>query len=77
MKKKKEKHYVQKLIPWIIVAVLGYTIAAFLLQFIVQVEVSPTLTTCYFAFWGTEIVAMATIKSVKESKKSKREESEE
>jgi len=65
----KKKHYIQKLIPWIIVAVMSYTVAAFLLQFITQTEISSTLTVSYFAFWGTEIIAIATITSVKEKNK--------
>ena len=42
-----------------------YTVANFLLQFFTSVEVSPTLTTAWFAFWGTELVAMAAIKTTK------------
>jgi hypothetical protein len=73
-KEKKKKHYAQKLLPWIIVAVMLYTISAFVLQFFNGTEISPTLTTAYFAFWGTEIIAIATIKSVKEGKKNKETE---
>jgi hypothetical protein len=29
------------------------------------IEISPTLTTCWFVFWGTEIAALAGIKVTK------------
>lgn len=45
------------------VAVCTYTTASILLQKYTSVEVSPTLTTAVFAFFGTELVAIATIKN--------------
>lgn len=42
-----------------------YTIANFALQYFTSVEVSPTLTTAWFTFWGTELVALAAIKTSK------------
>ena len=45
--------------------IILYTVANFVLQYFVQVEVSPTLTTAWFAFWGTELVALAAIKTCK------------
>jgi amino acid permease len=42
-----------------------YTAAAFVLQYFTSVEVSSTLTAAWFAFWGTELVALAAIKTVK------------
>ncbi len=75
----KKKSYAQKLLPWIIVAIVMYTIAAFVLQFVTQVEISSTLTTAYFTFWTVEIISIASIKNVKEKRKSKQvdDESEE
>jgi hypothetical protein len=78
MKKKCKKiNYAKLLLPWIIVAVLGYTIAAFILQFFTQVEISPTLTTCYFTFWTVEIVSLAGIKTMKVKKNSENDKEEE
>ena len=68
-KKKKEKPYAQKLIPIIIIAIMGYTILAFILQFKMGIEPSPTLTTAYFSFWGAEIIGLATIRTSKEKTK--------
>lgn len=49
----------------IVIAIVLYTIADFVLQYFTSIEVSPTLTTCWFAFWGTEIIALAAIKTSK------------
>lgn len=54
--------------------IILYTIANFVLQYFVQVEVSPTLTTAWFAFWGTELVALAAIKTCKVKNNYKKEE---
>ena len=49
----------------IIIAITLYAAADFVLQYFTSIEVSPTLTTCWFAFWGTEIVSLAVIKTSK------------
>ena len=49
----------------IVFAIIAYTVADFVLQYFTSIEVSPTLTTCWFAFWGTEIIALAAIKTSK------------
>lgn len=71
-KNKKDKSYAKLLLPWIITAIMGYTIAAFILQFVTSVEISSTLTTAYFAFWTVEIISLAGIKTIKV--KGKKEE---
>ena len=45
--------------------IIIYTASNFVLQYFTSVEVSPTLTNAWFAFWGTEIVALTAIKTVK------------
>jgi biotin transporter BioY len=45
--------------------IILYTVADFILQYFTSIEVSPTLTTAWFAFWGTELVALAAIKTSK------------
>ena len=42
--------------------IILYTAADFALQYFAGVEVSPTLTTAWFSFWGVELVALAAIK---------------
>lgn len=49
----------------ICVMIILYTAATFALQYFTTIEVSPTLTTAWFAFWGTELVALAAIKTSK------------
>lgn len=45
-----------------IVAIITYTIAAILLQKYIMMELSPTLTTCVYGFFGTELLGLAGIK---------------
>ena len=45
--------------------IILYTVAAFALQYFASVEISPTLTTAWYAFWATELVALAAIKTSK------------
>ena len=45
--------------------IILYTIAAFILQYYTSVEISPTVTTAFFSFWGVEIVNLAIIKTSK------------
>ena len=47
-----------------IVAIAIYTMAAIALQKYTMIEVSPTLTTCVYAFFGTELLSLAGIKMV-------------
>ena len=58
----------------VIIAITLFAAATFCLQYFAGVEVSPTLTTCWFAFWGTEIVSLAAIKTSKVKHNYKKEE---
>lgn len=49
----------------ICIMIILYTAADFVLQYFAGIEVSPTLTGAWFAFWGTELVALAAIKTTK------------
>ena len=64
-KKKRKKHFSDYIVAAAITAIGLYTAAAVTLQFCGLMEVSPTLTTCWFGFWTVEIVALAAIKSGK------------
>ena len=48
-----------------VVAVVGYGITATVVQVMTGAELSPTLTTAWFSFWGVEIIALAAIKNCK------------
>lgn len=60
----------------ICIMIIFYTIADFALQYFTNIEVSPTLTTAWFAFWGTELVALAAIKTSKVKHKQDNESEE-
>ena len=53
------------MIVLICIMIILYTAADFALQYFSQVEVSPTLTTAWFTFWGVELVNLAIIKTSK------------
>ena len=44
------------------VMIILYAAANFVLQYYTSVEVSPTLTTAWFTFWGSELFMLAGIK---------------
>jgi hypothetical protein len=74
--KNPRKPYAQRLIPLIIFAVVSYTVADILLQIFKNVEISSTLTTCWFGFWGIEIINLAAIKYSKVKKPKIKQSSE-
>ena len=45
-----------------VIANISYVVAAIWLQLQTGVEISSTLTTCWFTFWGCEIFVLAGIK---------------
>lgn len=47
------------------VMITAYAAANFVLQYYTSVEVSPTLTTAWFSFWGGELLALTGIKITK------------
>jgi len=59
-----------------ILAVTVFTVAAFVLQFRGYMEISATLTGCWFAFWTVEIVALASIRNSKTKHVDSKEEKE-
>ena len=46
----------------VVIAIVGYVVASFILQYHTSTEISSTLTTCWFGFWTIEILALAGIK---------------
>ena len=65
MNNKPKKKVSNIMLVLICTMIIIYTAADFALQYFAGVEVSPTLTTAWFAFWGTELVALAAIKTSK------------
>ena len=62
---RRKKHFSDYIVAAAIVAIGIYTAAAVVLQFCGFMEISSTLTTCWFSFWTVEIVALAAIKGGK------------
>lgn len=62
---KRKKHFSDYIVAAAIAAIALYTAAAVTLQFCGLMEISPTLTTCWFSFWTVEIAALAAIKGGK------------
>lgn len=52
-----------------VIAIIGYVVADFILQYHTGVEISTTITTCWFVFWTSEIFILAGIKGVKTMKR--------
>lgn len=53
------------MLVFIVIAIVLYTVANFALQYFAGIEVSPTLTTAWFSFWGIELINLAAIKTSK------------
>lgn len=45
-----------------ILSIMTYTIAAIIIQKFTLMEISPTLTTCVYGFFGTELIGLAGIR---------------
>lgn len=67
---KKKKKVSNIMLVIVVIAIVGYAVANFVLQYHMGVEVSPTLTTVWFAFWTSEILALTSIKRGKIKRES-------
>ncbi len=47
------------------VMAIAYAVADLVLQYAMNVELSPTLTGCWYTFWGVELINLANIKNTK------------
>jgi biotin transporter BioY len=65
LKQKPKKKVSNVMLVLICAMIILYTIAAFILQYFISIEISPTLTTAWYAFWGTELVCLTAIKTTK------------
>lgn len=73
-KVKKKRAFADYIVFISIIMVTMFTVAAFVLQFKGLMEISATLTTCWFAFWTAEIVSLAAIKTSKVKNNYKKED---
>ena len=66
MGKKKKRFRMSKfIVPFVIISIFSFTGLAIWLQFTKTMELSATLITCFFAFCGTELLALASIEKTK------------
>ena len=65
MSNKPKKKVSNIMLVLICTMIIVYAAADFILQYYTSVEVSPTLTTAWFSFWGVELCALTTIKITK------------
>ena len=59
---KRERKTSTVMLVIIVASIILYTVGAFFIQYNTGVEVSSTLTTCWFSFWGVEILAITGIR---------------
>ncbi len=62
-KKKMAKR--DKMLIVAVTCIVSYTVAAIILQFFTSVEVSSTLTLCWYGFWTAEIWTLSGITKAK------------
>ncbi len=62
MKNKQKKKVSNMMLVVVCIMIILYAAANFVLQYFTSVEVSPTLTTAWFTFWGSELVCLTGIK---------------
>lgn len=73
---RKKKKVSNIMLVVIVTAIVGYVIADFILQYRMGIEISSTITTCWFSFWTVEIVALTGIKVSKVRNSSSENDSE-
>lgn len=54
--------YLKKIVAFCIAFIVVYTLLQTYLSYKLSIELSPTLTTCVYAFFGTELAACAFIR---------------
>lgn len=65
VKQKNHSRTSKWIIAFVIVSLFTYTAAAIWLQLKIGIEISPTLTTCFYAFCTGELWLLASIKKTK------------
>lgn len=63
--KKNKKKVSNILLVLICTMIILYASASFALQYFTTVEISPTLTTAWFTFWGVELINLTVIRTSK------------
>lgn len=64
-KPKKKRPMSRFLVPFIVVSIFSFTAVAVYVQLKTNIELSPTLITCFYGFTGSELAMLASIKKTK------------
>lgn len=62
---KKQKKTSNVVLAVVIITVIAYTIASFWITYVRGVSIDPTLTTCFYTFFGSELLLLAGLKTSK------------
>lgn len=73
-KRTRKKSFADRVVYVSITAVTSFTIVALIFHYFDKVDLSDTLITAWFSFWGVEIIALATIKTSKVKHRYERED---
>lgn len=73
MPEKRERKVSNIMLVVVVVGILAYTIANLWITYATGAAIDSTLTTCFYAFWGSELLALTTLKTAKILKRPKDE----
>lgn len=63
--KRKKKSLSKRLVPLVLICIFTFTTIAIYVQVTTGIELSPTLTTCFFSFCTGELWCLSSIKKIK------------
>lgn len=72
--KKPHIDFLKLCVVFSIFIIIIYTTVSVILNYLTQIELSPTLTTCVYGFFGTEIVSTALIRIFEKRSKNNEED---
>lgn len=76
----KSSRYLKRIVFFCIAFIVAYTLVSMYINYRLGIEISPTLTSCVYTFFGTELCAASLIKIVetirRKEEKEEREEEE-
>ena len=76
MSVRNKKKFMDRMVVLSAFMIIIFTVAAIVLQFVTQVELSGTLITCWYAFWTAEIFSLMSIKNTKTKHRVKDDQEE-
>lgn len=74
MPERKKRKVSNILLVIVVMAITAYTVANLWITYTTGVAIDSTLTTCFYTFWGSELIALAGIRVSKIIKNSNHDE---